>query len=139
MKLLEEVKNIKSGEKELRSFGHVVGGIFSALGLLFLWKGQSFYPYFLGIGMPLIILGFLRPRLLKQVYIAWMSLAILMGAVMAPIVLTLLYFITVTPIAVIARLTGKKFLDLDFRKKTDTYWIPKDNSKRDKKSYEVQF
>ena len=139
MKLFDEIKEIKTGEKELKSFGKVVGGIFLLLGLLFLWRGKPSFSICLGIGIPLIVFGFISPKILKWIYLAWMSLGLILGAVMAPVILALLYFIGITPISLIGRATGKKFLDLDFKKETSTYWVLKDNSKRDKKSYETQF
>ncbi|MSR76788.1 MAG: hypothetical protein EXS63_00960 [Candidatus Omnitrophica bacterium] len=138
MKLLEEIKQIKSGEKELKTFGWMVGGIFMALGALMLWRGKPHFPVFFGIGVPLVLLGLLLPKSLKQIYIAWMAFGLLLGAVVAPAVLGLLYFSGITPIAMIARLTGKEFLDFKFKKPTDSYWIPKPK-KDPQKSCETQY
>lgn len=139
MNLLNEIRLIKTGVKELRSFGIVVGGIFAALGILFLWKGKPSAPFFLVVGIPLIFFGLTAPKILKQIYIVWMSIGLILGAVIAPVILTLLYYFAVTPIGIIARLSGKKFLDTEFKQDKDTYWIPKDNSKRNSKSYDTQF
>ena len=138
IKLLEEIKQIKTGDKELKNFGLLVGGIFIAFGLLMLWRGKPHFTVPIVIGTPLVILGVITPRLLKQIYLAWMSLGFIMGAIVAPIILTLLYFFGITPIGLLGRLTGKEFLDLKFKIPADSYWIPK--AKRDpQKSSETQF
>jgi len=50
----EEIKQLKTGTRELRNFGVLVGAVFAALGLLFLLRGKARYPYFLAPGILLL-------------------------------------------------------------------------------------
>ena len=81
MNIREDIKQLKTDARDLRKFGLMVGGVFAALGLLFLWRHKGFYPYFLGPGVVLILFGAILPRTLKRVYIAWMSIAFVLGFV----------------------------------------------------------
>ena len=50
MNIREDIKQLKTGDRDLRKFGLMVGGVFARLGLLFLWRHKAFYPYFLWPG-----------------------------------------------------------------------------------------
>ena len=73
--LIDEIKNISSTKKDLRSFGLVVGGVFCLIGALLLWKERPLGPWFLGIGAVLALFGALLPGPLKTLQKAWMALA----------------------------------------------------------------
>jgi len=81
--VMEEIKKIKMGDKDLRSFSWVVGGIFTALGLYFWWRSKPVAPYFVGIGATLLAVGLIWLRALKPVYHGWMILSILLGFVVS--------------------------------------------------------
>ena len=139
MNIREDIKQLKTGERDLRKFGLVVGAVFVALGLLFLWRHPGRSPYFLIPGGALILLGLVLPRALKWIYIGWMSAAFVLGFVMAHVILTLLFFLMITPIGLIARLFGKDFLSLKLDPKAATYWIRRERKPRSAKEYERQF
>jgi hypothetical protein len=66
-------------------------------------------------------LGLVLPRVLKPLYLVWMSLAAILGYFVSRIILTVLYFFVITPIGLFMRLLGKDILD----KKMDSrqsYW-----------------
>jgi len=73
--ILEEIKNIKSGNREIRKFGVSVGIVIGLLGMLFLWRGNDYYPWFMVISGALIVLGLVTPVVLKPIYKFWMTLA----------------------------------------------------------------
>ena len=137
--LLDEIKKLKSNKKEWRKFGLTVGTVFGLLGLLAWWRGKSVYPYLLSLSAALIILGAAAPGILRPVYRVWMALAMVMGFVMTNVLLTLLYFIALTPVGVIARLTGKDFLDQKFHENKESYWQLRKKVQLQKEDYEKQF
>ncbi len=140
MNLLQEIKELKTGERDLRKFGLLVGGVFAALGLLLLLRGKALFPYFLAAGALLVAFGAALPRSLKHVYIAWMSLAILLGFIISNIILTLFFFLVITPIGLIARVCGRDFLSLKLDRRAPTYWIPRpDKAPKSQAEYEQQF
>jgi len=139
MNLQEDIKQLKTGDRDLRKFGLMVGGVFAGLGGLFLWRHKGHYPYFLWPGIGLVVFGVMLPQVLKWVYIAWMSVAFVLGFVMAHVMLTLLFFLVITPIGWIARLFGKDFLGLKLDRTAASYWIPHERKRRSPAEYERQF
>ncbi|MFO1514979.1 MAG: SxtJ family membrane protein [Verrucomicrobiota bacterium] len=139
MNIREDIKQLKTGERDLRKFGLMVGGVFALLGLLFLWRHPGRSPYFLWPGGVLMVLGAILPRTLKWIYIAWMSVAFVLGFVMAHVILTLFFFLIITPIGLVARLFSQDFLSLKLDHAARTYWLPREKKARSPVTYERQF
>lgn len=138
MNIRDEIKQIDVSGKKLREFGLLVGGVFVALGIMFWWKQKPVYPYFLGVGGSLMVLGFLRSAWLKTVYFGWMALAVVLGWFVSRVLLTFLFYAVVTPIGLITRALGKDFLDLKFRDR-ESYWIKREQGLGAKEDCEKQF
>ena len=136
----EEIRTLKTGERELRKFGLTVGGVFALLGCWFWWRGKTHFPCFLVPGGLLMLLGALVPRALKFIYIGWMSLAFILGIAVSTALLTLFFYLIVTPIGLISRLAGRDFLNRKFDRDATTYWIRRDrSSSAQTRNYEQQF
>lgn len=145
MSIKEEISLIKTGVKELRSFGQVVGGVFLLLWLVlwgplpyFFGKGGSF-PFLLGLGGVLVVLGTVAPKVLKPVFIAWMSLAVVLGFFMTRVVLTIFFFLVLTPVGLFFRLIGRDALNRKLDRQAKTYWIEKEYPIADRSRYENFF
>jgi len=139
MNIREDIKQLKTSDRDLRRFGLMVGGVFAALGLFFWWQSKAAYPFFLWPGAGLVVAGMIFPRALRSVYIAWMSVAFVLGFVMAHVILTLFFFLVVTPIGLFARLAGKDFLSLKLDYRVNSYWIPREQKPKSPADYERQF
>jgi hypothetical protein len=139
MNIRQDIKELNTSARDLRKFGLLVGGVFAALGILFLLKHKAYYPYFLWPGVVLLFFGAVFPRALKYVYITWMSVAFVLGFVMAHVILTLFFFLVLTPIGLVARMFGKDFLRLKLDKQSATYWIRRDGTAKSAVEYERQF
>jgi hypothetical protein len=137
--VVQDIKNIKSAKGDLRKFGLTVGIALCLFGALFWWRGKDFYIYLVAIGGAFILLGLAVPIILKPIQKVWMTFAILLGWVMTRVILSILFFVMVTPIGMIAKLFGKDFLSLKFDKEAETYWLPKDIDKSGTRDYENQF
>lgn len=137
--LIDDIRNIKSGRGDLRKFGITVGIVLGLFGGLFFWRGREFYYYFFILSAAFLLLGLTFPILLKPIQKVWMSLAVILGWFMTRVILCILFYLVVTPLGLVSKLVGKRFLDLKFNKESDSYWIPKDTSKIEMKSYEKQF
>ena len=66
----------------------------------------------------------------------WIKLGELLGRIIAPIVMALVYFFILTPISLLVRVFGKDLLGLKFLDKQKTYWI---NRKKDLGKMDKQF
>jgi len=135
----EDIKSLKTGDRDLRKFGLLVGSVFAALGLLLLWRHKPHSPYFLWPGMTIFVVGAILPRALKWIYIAWMSTAFVLGFVMAHVILTLFFFLVITPLGLLARWFGQDFLCLKLDRGATSYWLPRKTKSETAKNYERQF
>lgn len=139
MNIREDIKQLKTGRRELRNFGLLVGGVLAALGIFFWAKGKALGPWFLVAGALLFVCGAALPRVLKWIYIAWMALAFVLGFIVSHVILTVFFFLVITPVGLAARLFGKDFLRLKLDRKASTYWIRRESSKKTAADYERQF
>src|SRR6266404_4274094 len=139
MSIRADLEKLETGARDLRKFGLTVGGVFVLLGVLFLLRHNPSYPFLLGIGSTLVLFGAIWPRALKWIYIAWMTLAFTLGFVMSNVILTLFFFLLVTPIALLSRLFGQDFLARKLDKNAASYWIPHVKEEKTAASYERQF
>lgn len=137
--IIEEIKNIKSGKRELRQFGITIGIILGLLGVWFLWHGKEWYSLLFIVSGVFLFLGIVLPLLLKPIHKLWMSLAVLIGWIMTRVIITILFYLIVTPIGLLARLCGKDFLNTKLDRNVDSYWLPRKAVKCDKRKYENQF
>lgn len=135
----EEIRSVSSTRSELRNFGLVVGIAFTLLGALLLWRNRPAWPYLGGTGLALILLGLAAPALLKPFQKVWMTLAVLMGWVTTRIILCLLFFLVLTPMALIARVAGHRFLDRAPGESGDSYWNRRDGDEHGREHFERQY
>jgi hypothetical protein len=134
----QDIKELKTGIPELRKFGLLVGAVFTGLGILFWARGKGHYPYFLAPGVLLMVLGLTTPKILKPIYLAWMSMAIVLGFIVSNVLLTIFFFLVMMPIGLIAQMAGKDFLGLRLDRKAPSYWIARQR-KTSKTELERQF
>jgi len=137
--IIEEIKSIRSGKKELRQFGIIIAIACGLLGGLLLWRGKPYYPYSLIIAAAFLFLGLTLPAALKPLHKVWMTISILMGWLMTRIILIILFYGILTPIGLIGRLCGKDFLNIKLNKNTPSYWVLRGKQEYDKKTHEQQF
>jgi len=137
--IVEEIRNIKSGKRELRQFGITIGVVLGLLGMWCVWRGkEGSYPLLISASV-FFFLGIIFPVLLKPLQKLWMSLAILLGWLMTRVIVTILFYLVVTPIGLLARVCGKDFLHTKIDKNANSYWSPKEAVTRSKEDYEKQF
>jgi len=124
--MIEEIKNIKTNKEEIRKFGYLIGGVLIAISIFMLWKALAYYQLIFVIGISFILLGFFATKILKPIYIIWMIFATILGWIMTRVILAILFYLIVTPIGLIARLFGVKFLDVSWRNNVNSYWNKRD-------------
>jgi Saxitoxin biosynthesis operon protein SxtJ len=135
----DEIKNIKQSPKDLRKFGLTVGTVLLLIAFFLIWKHKPSQFYFLYIGAFLVLAGFLFPSILRPLNKVWMTLAVLLGWIMTRMILSLLFYLVITPISLIARISGKHFLDLKIDKSRASYWEKRKNVPSSPVDYERQF
>ncbi|AFH50426.1 Hypothetical protein IALB_2723 [Ignavibacterium album JCM 16511] len=137
--LKEELKHIDTSEKAVKKTGITVGIVLIAISFILWWVGKNSFVYFSAIGGIFIILSYIAITLLKPFHKLWIGLSLVLGFVMSRVILTILFYVVVTPIGLLAKLVGKKFMPLGFDKNAKTYWEKRENPIKQKVDYERQF
>jgi hypothetical protein len=125
MRLLEI--NWNPPDRQLRQFGVVAAVALPLFGwLCTATPGRGFLLSGLAItGLTLAIVGMVRPRLLRPVFVTLCLIALPIGLVVNEIILLVLYGGVFTPMALVFRLTGRDALQRAFDRRAPTYWQPK--------------
>lgn len=114
----------KKTRAELRRFGWVMAGPLSLLGGWFWWRGSPAAPWFFGAAALFAATSTVMPGVLGPVERAWMRLAWILSAIMTRVILTLSFFLVITPFGWFLRLIGKDLLDLERDPDRASYWVP---------------
>lgn len=137
--LKEELKHIDKSDEAVKKTGLIVGVVLILISLLLWYSGKVSFIYFSIVGGLFVILSFIAIPVLRPFHKLWMMLALSMGFVMSRVILTILFYLVLTPISLIARIVGKKFMPLGFDKNAATYWEKRDIAAKQKIDYERQF
>ena len=111
-----------------RSFGIVFFIVFLIISLYPLLNGENIRVWSLIISIIFLVLGLFNSKLLNPLNKIWFKFGLLLGKIISPIVMGIIFFLVVTPIALFMRLLKKDLLNLKFNKK-NTYWIEKSGPK----------
>ena len=106
-----------------RSFGILFFLVFLGFGLWPLTKEMSPNIYLIIISVIFLILGLLNSRLLSPLNNLWIKFGEMLGKIIAPIVMAVVYFLILTPISLLVRLFGKDLIEMKFNNNVKSYWI----------------
>jgi predicted membrane metal-binding protein len=114
-------EHVKAGSD--RGFGFVFAGFFALVSALSWWRGHAGWHWTLPLAAAFVVVALVYPRLLAPLNKLWLKFGLLLYKVMNPLVLGLLFFVTITPIGIVMRLFGKDFLRLRLDRSAKSYWI----------------
>ena len=118
--------DIKIGSN--RSFGIVFFIVFLIISIYPLFNSENIRIWSLLISIIFLILGILNSKILSPLNKIWFKFGLLLGKIISPIVMGIIFFIVVTPTGLILRLFQKDVLNLKFNN-NNTYWIEKSGPK----------
>ena len=87
------------------------------------WREKPYFLNFVYPGLLLAALGILAPAWLLPLQRVWMALAVLLGFVMSHLILTTIYFVMFTPVALFLRILQKDVLHQRSNEKAESYWV----------------
>ena len=112
-------------ERQIRLFGLVALVFFGCLSTLGLWLGRPLPMYLFG-ALCVIGLGFLLlPSPMRPVYHGWLKIAHFLGRTITTVMLTLIYYLVITPSALLLRLFKGHLLPLKPDRTSPSYWVPR--------------
>ena len=116
-----------------RNFGIVFFVFFLLISLWLFLNNKTLVYWPLTISIVFLILGLLNAKILTPLNKAWIKFGEILGSIISPLVMGIIFFGIVTPIGLFLKLIGKDVLKLKQNKK-NTYWIEKDNSNNSMKN-----
>lgn len=133
-----EIRKLKEDRRTLRKFGITIAAALTVIGgLVFLFGRHPERPYWLwGFAACFLFFGFFLPKLLRPLHKIWMGIAIVMGWFVSRVILSILFFLVITPITVFMKLTGKDLLRTQISKEAESYWLRRSAGEIDRQKYE---
>ena len=108
-----------------RSFGILFFVVFLIISLWPLLKGNDLRIWSLIISILFLILGLLKSKFLTPLKRIWIKFGELLGKIISPIILAIVFFIVITPIGLFMKILRKDLLNIKFTK-DKSYWIKRD-------------
>ena len=107
-----------------KSFGYLFFGIFLALAAWVYVKNQNLNYWLIGTSVVFLVLTLIKSKLLNVLNDLWIKFGELLGKIIAPIVMSIVFFLIVTPIGLVLKIVKKDLLKLKFNN-DKSYWIEK--------------
>ena len=115
-----------------KSFGIVFSIFFLLVSVYLLLNNDPIYYWSIFVYFIFLVLGLMNSKILSPLNLLWFKFGILLGKIVSPVVMGLIFFLVVTPISIILKIFGKDVLNLKFNN-NKTYWIVKDGPKSNMK------
>lgn len=109
-----------------RNFGLVFASVFTIVAFWPLTGDGGVRIWALAVAGPFLVIALLRPSILSAPNRIWTKFGLLLGAIVAPIVMALVFFLTVTPTGLVMRALGKDLLRQRIDKNARSYWIERE-------------
>ena len=116
-----------------RNFGVVFFVVFFLIALYPLTYDEGIRTWSIIISLFFLILGLFNSKILNPLNKLWFKFGIILGKIISPLIMGIIYFLVVTPTGLIMRLLRKDILNLKY-KKDKSYWIKKNEKKNDMKN-----
>ena len=111
-----------------KSFGIVFSIFFLLISVYPLLNNDPIYYWSLFVSFIFLVLGLMNSKILSPLNLLWFKFGILLGKIVSPVVMGIIFFLVVTPIGLVMRLLGKDLLNLKYNN-NKSYWIKKNGPK----------
>jgi hypothetical protein len=106
-----------------RSFGFVMAVAFALLAALNLWHAGRVWPWTGGVAISFFVTAWLYPRVLRPFNWIWFKFGLLLHKIVSPLIMAILFYVTILPIGLILRALGKDMLRLRREPARNSYWL----------------
>lgn len=122
-----------------RSFGLTFAAVFAIVGAWLVWKGSPYWILAVAAAAMFLLAAFAFPKVLHPLNVAWMRLGRLLNWVVSPVVMGVIFFGVLTPVAMLMRLRGRDALHRKFDSRSASYWISRDPPGPEGPSFQRQY
>ena len=119
-----------------RSFGVLFFVVFLAIAFWPMLNDGAPNYYLILLSLIFLILGLINSKILSPLNKGWIKFGEILGKIIAPIVMAIVYFLILTPISLLVRLFGKDLIGMKFSNNIKSYWIKR---KKDLGTMDKQF
>ena len=124
MSVEKSLIKIKPGSE--KSFGYLFAIVFAVFGLYSVYSQGEVRLWSLAISAAFLLVTLLRPSLLAKPNYWWFRFGLFLGSIIAPIVMALVYIVTIVPLGLVLRALGKDLLMIKLDKNAKSYWIDRE-------------
>ena len=111
-----------------KNFGIVFFAVFLIISIYPLLHNENIRLWSLAISLIFLILGLLNSKILTPLNKIWFKFGVLLGKIVSPIIMVIIFFLVVSPIGLIMKILKKDILNLKLNK-DQSYWIEKKEPK----------
>lgn len=138
-KTISKMQKHQETKQNLRNFGLLLAIALSTVGAILWHKQHQLSLYLLSTAATFTLGALTYPSLLRPLYKLWMLLASILGEITNHLLLTLLFFLVITPLGILLKLLRKPLLTLHWESNAKSYWNIRPKEKFNPKHYEQQF
>ncbi|SMF52602.1 hypothetical protein SAMN02745866_03344 [Alteromonadaceae bacterium Bs31] len=135
----ENTAHVKIEMGSARNFGLVFAAFFLGISAFLYFSKNTLNYWVILAALAFVSLAVVKPKLLEPLNILWFKLGMILGAIVAPLVMILIYFLVVTPTGLLMRLFGKDPLLLRKSPGLKTHWIKREKNNSQPSSMKNQF
>lgn len=132
------MKNISPKPASDKSFGFLMSFILLIVSIYFFYVNSNYFVFSLGLMVIAFSISLTIPKLFYPFNFLWFRIGIFLGRVINPLILGVMYFVFITPLAIILRLFGRDELRLR-NEKNSSKWIVRVEQKIDPQSFKNQY
>jgi len=129
--------DVKVGSE--RSFGFVFTVVFLVIGLWPFFNDGAIHLVPVGLAGGFALVSLVFPGLLKPLNLLWFKFGLLLHKIVNPVVMGLMFFLVMTPIALLMKVLGKSTFYRHFDSDVETYWIERSPPGPEPESMKNQF
>ena len=112
-----------------KSFGIVFGIFFLIIGFFSYFKADLIYNKYFLVSFIFFFISFTFPNIFGPLNKIWLKLGVLLGKLIEPFIMFLIYFLVIYPTKIVLIIFRKDVLNLKISKEIKTYWIKKNDNK----------
>ena len=136
---MTETTHAEVTNAQARKTALVVAAVLLAIAAWNVYRGRTnVVAVFGGLGLSLVLAGFFLPPAARAFHVFWMRVAIALGYVNSRVLLTLTYYLLVTPYGIVSRLAGRDPLARRGGRR-ETYWVERKRTRQPTEQFERLF
>ena len=133
------IKGPEGTREEVRKFGILFAVVLTAAAVYCRYTEREYWHWFLVGAGACLLTGHIAYRVLRPLYLAWMKFAIVLGWINTRLLLGIFFYLVLTPIGLVLKLSGKDLLDRKIDRQAVSYWKKREGGTVAREQYERLF